>query len=268
MADNHRTDAVTWTRWCNQCRSRKSLDDFVCSKNSKYGRGYICTPCVRKRSNLRRRGLIKPKEKRIDIDKQIQLCSRCNQWKSFSEYPPSKRYPSGLHCWCVPCKKEYHKIAEARWRANNKERIRDRVNNPRNKEKRKLRSKKYRELNREKIREYHRQNYKKNSKRMRAVMDRWRARNLDKWNGYGRKRRSIMNGGISEPYSGDEIYNRDQGICGICKEHIDKELRFPNPKSFSVDHIVPVILGGNDTPNNVQAAHFGCNAAKAHHVRT
>jgi 5-methylcytosine-specific restriction endonuclease McrA len=50
--------------------------------------------------------------------------------------------------------------------------------------------------------------------------------------------------------------------CGICGEPIDMELRFPDGRSASLDHIVPLSLGGTDAVENLQLAHFGCNASK------
>jgi len=40
------------------------------------------------------------------------------------------------------------------------------------------------------------------------------------------------------------------------------EAPFPEPMSATVDHIVPVSLGGAHTEDNMQAAHFFCNTAK------
>jgi hypothetical protein len=62
---------------------------------------------------------------------------------------------------------------------------------------------------------------------------------------------------------------RTKPPCGICMGEIDYTLRWPDPMSFVVDHIVP--LGKTPTPEriaeldvltNKQAAHAGCNRAK------
>lgn len=55
----------------------------------------------------------------------------------------------------------------------------------------------------------------------------------------------------------------DRPPCGICGEAIDYGLRFPDPMSPSVDHIVSWRQGGAWYDlDNLQAAHFRCNAAK------
>lgn len=55
-----------------------------------------------------------------------------------------------------------------------------------------------------------------------------------------------------------------QDICGICGKPVDKTLPWPNPLSKSVDHIVPVSLGGHPSDiDNMQLAHLACNRAKS-----
>lgn len=39
-------------------------------------------------------------------------------------------------------------------------------------------------------------------------------------------------------------------------------LKCPDPGSPSIDHILPISKGGNDTIANVQLAHFECNWIK------
>jgi hypothetical protein len=58
------------------------------------------------------------------------------------------------------------------------------------------------------------------------------------------------------------IYFASEGICGICKEPIDLRNKYPNPKSFSIDHIIPRAAGGSHSFSNLQAAHLDCNARR------
>lgn len=59
------------------------------------------------------------------------------------------------------------------------------------------------------------------------------------------------------------IYFRSKGICGICNEPIDLRFIYPNPRSYSVDHIVPRSLGGLHNIDNLQATHLECNIKKS-----
>jgi 5-methylcytosine-specific restriction endonuclease McrA len=49
--------------------------------------------------------------------------------------------------------------------------------------------------------------------------------------------------------------------CWLCGEAIDYRLKFPHPRSWSLDHIVPIAdnprLALN--PSNYRSAHFDCN---------
>ena len=58
------------------------------------------------------------------------------------------------------------------------------------------------------------------------------------------------------------IYYRDKGLCGICKEPIDLRLQYPDPRCLSIDHIVPVSLGGTNLQSNLQPSHLICNTKR------
>ena len=55
---------------------------------------------------------------------------------------------------------------------------------------------------------------------------------------------------------------RTQPPCGICGEAIDYALPYLDPRSFVVDHVVP-LKGGLDVRENKQAAHRSCNRTKS-----
>jgi 5-methylcytosine-specific restriction endonuclease McrA len=57
----------------------------------------------------------------------------------------------------------------------------------------------------------------------------------------------------------EQILERDRWRCGICRKAIGKSFKYPHPRSKSVDHIVPLSQGGDDTAANKRAAHLGCN---------
>lgn len=67
----------------------------------------------------------------------------------------------------------------------------------------------------------------------------------------------------------EEILERDGWRCQIpgCKRRpIRKELKYPHPRSRSVDHIIPLSLGGDDTAVNKRAAHLGCNNGRSNQM--
>ena len=61
-----------------------------------------------------------------------------------------------------------------------------------------------------------------------------------------------------------KIIFASQSVCGICGRPVDFDKKFPDPWSATIDHIVPVIKGGDPTSlENPQLAHSYCNRQKS-----
>jgi 5-methylcytosine-specific restriction endonuclease McrA len=58
------------------------------------------------------------------------------------------------------------------------------------------------------------------------------------------------------------IYERDGGRCYLCGQLVDRNFRFPDIKSSTLDHVMPMSAGGSDDPSNLRLAHLGCNMDK------
>ena len=55
-----------------------------------------------------------------------------------------------------------------------------------------------------------------------------------------------------------------QSVCAICGRPVNFDLKFPDPWSATVDHIIPISKGGNPADiANMQLAHLQCNRLKA-----
>lgn len=132
----------------------------------------------------------------------------------------------------------------------------------------------YRIANKEKIKArckvYHKAYYLANKNK---ITVRKTAQNKAYWKAYHlanpekarinkRKRKALKRGNSHESYTGNYIFERDGWICQLCGQKINKRLKYPNPRSGSIDHIVPLSKGGNDSPMNVQATHLRCNVGK------
>lgn len=90
----------------------------------------------------------------------------------------------------------------------------------------------------------------------------------------------ILRGGISKPINtkrdaqvrdGDAIDKYDvfefyDWKCIVCDEYIDKELRWPDPASATLEHVIPLSRGGTHTWDNVAPAHLLCNDGKQDEV--
>lgn len=57
---------------------------------------------------------------------------------------------------------------------------------------------------------------------------------------------------------------KTQTHCGICGKPVDPSYKYPHPLSPTVDHIIPVSLGGHPSDlDNLQLAHRCCNREKS-----
>jgi len=81
----------------------------------------------------------------------------------------------------------------------------------------------------------------------------------------GRERRDAVkrNAFVENVYRA-RIYERDQWRCQLCCKKVNRKAVVPHPKAPTLDHILPISLGGTHEPANVQLACFMCNAIKSH----
>lgn len=68
-------------------------------------------------------------------------------------------------------------------------------------------------------------------------------------------RRAKLAGAFVETVSAKVVFERDEGVCGICHEPVD-------PLDYHVDHIVAISVGGLHSYANSQVAHPLCNLRK------
>lgn len=51
-------------------------------------------------------------------------------------------------------------------------------------------------------------------------------------------------------------------ICALCDGPIDLTLNYRDPMAWTLDHIIPINVGGTNARSNLQPAHRSCNGAK------
>lgn len=98
----------------------------------------------------------------------------------------------------------------------------------------------------------HRDKYKENYYK-------WKASNPDKVKKICHEQRARKRNATIENFFVSEIYERDKWICGLCGKKVDKNLKYPNLLSKSLDHIIPLSKGGEHSRKNVQLSHLECN---------
>jgi 5-methylcytosine-specific restriction endonuclease McrA len=126
--------------------------------------------------------------------------------------------------------------------------------------------------NRSRVEDYNANWHREHRKEVRLRAERWREKNPDyhrEWrmtNGdrvceYYVRRRNNLRAASVEPVDPLKVFERDAWRCQICGGELRG--RYPDLLSPSLDHIVPLVKGGEHSYANVQAAHFGCNSRKA-----
>lgn len=69
------------------------------------------------------------------------------------------------------------------------------------------------------------------------------------------RRHAIKTGAHAEDVDRAVVWERDEGICGICGAAAD-------PGDWHLDHVIPLARGGAHTMGNVQVSHPVCNMRK------
>lgn len=217
-----------------------------------------------------------------------KLCTGCGSIKLITEFYNDKSAPDGKTRQCKTCCKQRDKNnyksnpqKKRDYNRANKERIReyrianiDRYRGYVRKSARKRRAKyleehreersRLRELAVERKKIRNREWDKKNRDKAKERKRRFYALNPDAKKAYDRTRRARINGAVVEKYKSEDIFERDGWRCQLCGKKINRKLKSPHLMSATIDHIVPLALGGNDTTKNVQAAHMVCNSSKRH----
>lgn len=75
--------------------------------------------------------------------------------------------------------------------------------------------------------------------------------------------RALKRKAMVERFLHVEIFERDGWLCQLCGLPIDRDAAWPHPMSVSLDHIVPLSLGGAHSRANTQCAHISCNIGKS-----
>lgn len=78
-----------------------------------------------------------------------------------------------------------------------------------------------------------------------------------------RRAQYIKGGDLIDKY---DVYVFYDWKCIICDDYIDPDLRWPDPLSATLEHVIPLSRGGTHTWDNVAPAHLLCNEDKKDEV--
>lgn len=62
------------------------------------------------------------------------------------------------------------------------------------------------------------------------------------------------------------IYERDGWVCHLCGDECPREFDVNDRKSPTLDHLVPVSMGGSNESSNLKLACWSCNASRGNRV--
>jgi 5-methylcytosine-specific restriction endonuclease McrA len=121
---------------------------------------------------------------------------------------------------------EYHKARLKKWNAENRDKVLA-----------------YREANKDRIAERGRIWHQENPDRARMTQARRRARMMG-------------NGGTFTENDIAVLYDEQIGLCAGCHRELNGK--------FEIDHVMPILLGGSNWPENLQLLCRRCNRSKGH----
>jgi 5-methylcytosine-specific restriction endonuclease McrA len=206
-------------------------------------------------------------------------CARCGKIKPFWDYYKYSRNKDGLHSYCKQCNSEYEKqrykektstvkAANKRWAQANPEKCRERVKRysaTHPEKKREYREKHlererethqvwYRD-NKDKVKERTRQYREGNKERLQAAANQWRKDHPENYKATTHKRLSRIkgSGGVITAKEWRELCEKYGNKC-LCCGRDDVKL--------TLDHVIPIAMGGLNVISNAQPLCQSCNSKK------
>jgi hypothetical protein len=89
---------------------------------------------------------------------------------------------------------------------------------------------------------------------------------IDKLNGSyqarASKRKRMISAAALELVNPFVVFRRDQWVCYLCGDWCDPRNAVPHPKAATIDHVIPISLGGAHSYANIRLACFICNCTK------
>lgn len=180
----------------------------------------------------------------------MKQCTRCKIPKTIAEFSKMDKSVDGRQPRCKACasiagkvyrRASREKIAaySAKWSKANPGKVKASVA-------------KWSKANKEKIAAYSSAYYAANKEKR----DAYRAANLDVWRTYyhNRRARKLANGGKLSPGLSAKLFTLQRGKCACCGK--------PLGKTYHLDHIMPLALGGANEDRNIQLLRAKCNNEK------
>jgi hypothetical protein len=88
------------------------------------------------------------------------------------------------------------------------------------------------------------------------------------WAGTAASRARSAGAPVIEVFDRVEIFERDNWICYLCNEPVDRMAGPFDPSYPTVDHVKPLSQGGEHSRVNAKTACFACNSARLNFTLT
>lgn len=109
--------------------------------------------------------------------------------------------------------------------------------------------------NKEKISKYRKLYESANKEKIAARKVLYRAKNPQRFRVARQNRRARSNGGVLSKGLPAKLFKLQKGKCPCCNK--------PLGENFHLDHIMPLVLGGSNTDDNIQLLRATCNLQKS-----
>lgn len=184
----------------------------------------------------------------------MKLCNRCLEEKPLDSFSPLSNGKLGRRPSCKLCQSKQAKM----YREQNPEASRKA-------------SKRYAQAHPEVISSKNKQFYLENKEKSLQAVREWRNSHLEETREHSRRhsnrrRARRLNNGI-EPYTEQQVLQEYGVCCHLCNTEVD--LNAPRKvgtkgweQGLHIEHLVPIVLGGTDSLENVRPAHGLCNIKK------
>ena len=171
----------------------------------------------------------------------MKRCTKCGEVKPLSEFGKDKSGRDGISSWCKKCNCEH----VLKWQSANREKVNQR-------------NRKWRSSNRKKMSELVRKWVVTHSDRMNELSRKWSAANPEKRALLESARRARKNGNGGKVTAKEwqvlkEKYNYTCLQCG----HREPKIK------LTLDHVMPLKLGGRNDIGNAQPLCRSCNSRKS-----
>lgn len=179
----------------------------------------------------------------------FKTCCACGETKFITSFYKSKGECDGHEYCCKAC----HNSRTSRWRDENPEKNKERIQRDVQSERHKEYNERYRaehpEVNADASRRWREKNPEKVKARERA----WREKHPEYFRQKTNRRKAMtLDRGSFTEQEWVELCNRYGNICLCCKKK----------KPLTIDHVVPLALGGSNTIDNIQPLCKECNCRK------